>query len=49
MCVKRNIVALHYHDSFRVEEDNAEILLGIMFEAWQAVIGNTSNCVVERK
>lgn len=49
LCMSRNICVLPYHDSFRVEEDNAEILLGIMFEAWQAVIGNTSNCVVERK
>lgn len=49
LCMDRNIVTLPYHDSFRVEEDYGEILCGIMHEAWKNVLGNTSNCVVEKK
>lgn len=48
-CVRRNICVLPYHDSFRVEEGYAEILYGVMFEAWNRVMGNTTCCVVERK
>lgn len=49
LCMDRNIITLPYHDSFRVEEDYEEILRGLMFEAWQSVLGNTSNCRVDRK
>lgn len=46
MCVERNIICLPYHDSFRVVEGHEEILKGIMFEAWNKVLGTTNNCVV---
>lgn len=49
LCMERNICVLPYHDSFRVEEGNAEILLGILYESWKHVLGNTHNAVVERK
>lgn len=49
LCMARNICVLPYHDSFRVEEGYAEILLGVMFESWRRIMGNTVNCVVERK
>lgn len=45
-CAERNIVVLPYHDSFRVIEGHEEILKGIMFEAWNKVLGTTNNCVV---
>ena len=34
LCMSRNICVLPYHDSFRVEESCAEILLGIMYEGY---------------
>lgn len=49
LCIHRNIIALPYHDSFRVEEGYKEILLGIMYDGWRRVVGDTSNCVVECK
>ena len=49
LCMSRNIAALPYHDSFRVEDGYEEILRGVMFEAWQSVVGDTKNCVVEKK
>lgn len=48
-CMERNICVLPYHDSFRVEEGSAEILYGVLYESWKRVLGNTNNCVVERK
>lgn len=49
MCIHRNIIALPYHDSFRVEEGYKEILMGVMYESWRRVVGDTGNCVVECK
>jgi len=49
ICISRNIVALPYHDSFRVGGEYKEILYGTMFEAWRRVLGNTQNCVVKEK
>ena len=49
MCISRNIVALPYHDSFRVKREDKEILKGIMFEGWKRVMKTTNNCVVEEK
>lgn len=49
ICISRNIVALPYHDSFRVDDEYKEIVFGAMFEAWRRVMGNTMNCVVVEK
>ena len=41
------VVVLCYHDSFVIQSEHKNGLIDVMYEAWNSVMGNTTNCNVD--